>query len=160
MNDLVSGAITDGELGLTTTTKKIAEFFGKTHQHVLNAVANLDCSDDFSLTNFRSSDYTTERGKVYKCCEITEKGFYFLVMGFTGKKAAKWKEEFLNEFERLRNGTLSIDAKMTEISKEMNCIKDAGRKWGEIGRAINNRKKKAVFESEKLLNTVQLRLEY
>ena len=81
-------------------------------------------------------------------------------MGFTGKKAAKWKEEFIAEFKRLRTGMLNIDERMTEISKRLDQIKKDGQEWSEIGRAINKNKKIALLESEKLLSDVQLKLEY
>lgn len=82
----------------TTTSLLIAEKFGKTHNVVMRAVRNLDCSDDFSRCNFASRDYTDERGKTQPLYEITRDGFSFLCMGFTGKKAAQWKETFIKAF--------------------------------------------------------------
>ena len=121
---------------------------------------NLECSDEFSTRNFTQSEYTTERGKTYRCHNITESGFYFLVMGFNGEKAAKWKELFIDEFKRLREGTLDIDRRMNLISKKLDLIKEDGKKWSEIGREINKNKKIAVAESAKLLDDVQLKLTY
>ena len=81
-------------------------------------------------------------------------------MGFTGKKAAKWKVEFLNEFSRLRAGTLNIDQRVTEISIKLDQIKQDGKQWSDIGREIHKNKKIALIESEKLLSDVQLKLAY
>jgi len=145
---------------LTTTSKIIAAAFGKTHRDVLRAISSLDCSEEFSLRNFTQSEYMTERGKTYQCNDITEEGFYFLCMGFTGKAAAKWKESFIAEFKRLRVGTLSIDKRMTEISKKLDQVKLDGQLWSKLGREINNNKKIALIESDKLINDVQLKLAY
>jgi len=145
---------------LTTTSKVIAEAFGKPHRNILRDIESMDCSEEFSQLNFEQSDYVTERGKTYKCVNVTEKGFYFLCMGFTGKPAAKWKEAFIAEFDRLRVGTLSIDRRMTEISKKLDQVKLDGQLWSKLGREINNNKKIALIESDKLINDVQLRLDY
>ena len=40
-----------------TTSLDIAEKFGKSHKHVLDAIRNVDCSEEFSRTNFRLSNY-------------------------------------------------------------------------------------------------------
>ena len=156
MTDLI---ISSGD-NLTTTSKIIADVFGKTHRHINEAISNLDCSEEFSTANFRQSEYSTERGKTYQCWDITEKGFYFLCMGFTGKAAAKWKESFISEFHRLRLGTMSIDKRMTEISKKLEAVKLDGQLWSKLGREINNNKKIALIGSDKLINEVQLKLDY
>ena len=145
---------------LTTTSKVISDVFGKVHRVVLKAINEVECSDEFRAHNFMLSYYTSPQNKKIKCYNITESGFYFLVMGFTGKKAAKWKELFIEEFKRLRVGTLNIDQRMTEISNKLNQIKKDGQKWSEIGRVINKNKKQALIESENLLNDVQLKLDY
>ena len=47
MKSIVS--IKDGEI--TTTTKIVADVFGKIHRDVIRAVSDLDCSEEFSLRN-------------------------------------------------------------------------------------------------------------
>ena len=147
-------------VSLTTTSKVISDVFGKVHRVVLKAIDDLDCSDDFRQHNFVLSSYVSPQNKNIKCYNITEDGFYFLAMGFTGKKAAKWKEAFIAEFKRLRVGVLNIDQRTTEISNRLDQIKADGKKWSEIGREINKSKQVAMAESEKLLNEVQLKLAY
>ena len=41
----------------TTTSLKVAEAFGKQHNLVLRAIANLDCSPEFRLCNFAQSSF-------------------------------------------------------------------------------------------------------
>ena len=83
---------------LSTTSKVVADVFGKTHRDVLRAIKLIDCSNEFSVRNFAQSDYKTARGKVYQCYNITRDGFAFLCMGLTGKKAAEWKEKYISAF--------------------------------------------------------------
>ena len=106
MSDLVNEK--SGQV--VTTSVKIAEIFGKEHRRVLQTIRELDCSDDFRLHNFvqtlkirkMPNGASTEGPMFY----VTRDGFVFLVMGFTGKTAAKFKEAYIRAFnemeERLR----------------------------------------------------------
>ena len=65
----------------------VAKMFGKDHNKVLRDIRELDCSEEFSLSNFGQSTYTDERGKRKPCVNMTRDGFTFLVMGYRGKKS-------------------------------------------------------------------------
>ncbi|HBC1013106.1 TPA: Rha family transcriptional regulator [Escherichia coli] len=84
-----------------TTSVAIAEFFGKRHERVLGKIRNLDCSSNFNEHNFVSVTYTDAKGEKRPMYQITKNGFVFLVMGFTGKKAAAFKEAYIAEFDRM-----------------------------------------------------------
>lgn len=84
-----------------TTSVAIAEFFGKRHERVLDKIRNLDCSAKFTEHNFVPSEYTDSTGRKLPMYQITKNGFVFLVMGFTGKKAAAFKEAYIAEFDRM-----------------------------------------------------------
>lgn len=81
-----------------TTSQVIAEKFGKRHSHVLRAIENLECSNEFNERNFGLVDYIDAKGEKRPMYRITRDGFAFLVMGFTGSQAAAWKEKFLAAF--------------------------------------------------------------
>ena len=73
-----------------TTSLMVAERFGKRHDRVLRAIENLECSNEFRVSNFGETSYTqAQNGQSYKMYEITKDGFAFLVLGFTGKPAAE-----------------------------------------------------------------------
>ena len=76
-----------------TTSLNVAQVFGKRHHHVIDACKSLECSDEFRETNFRLADYLDAQGKPRPMYEMTRDGFTFLVMGFTGKEAARWSAE-------------------------------------------------------------------
>ena len=61
----------------------------------------MECSEDFRASNFGLSEITYQNGNIKKQLPmyyITRDGFMFLVMGFTGKTAAKWKEAYIKAF--------------------------------------------------------------
>ena len=98
MNDLVFVGRNDRVL---TTSLKVAEIFGKEHSKVMRDITNLYCSDDFRAANFGGSSYTSEQNKQFPMYEMTKDGFTFLVMGYTGKKAAAFKEAYIKRFNEM-----------------------------------------------------------
>lgn len=86
-----------------TTSVAVAEYFRKMHKDVLKKIDNIDCSVEFSERNFAPAEYTDEQGKKRPAYQITKNGFVFLVMGFTGKRAAAFKEAYIAEFDRMEN---------------------------------------------------------
>lgn len=84
-----------------TTSMNVAEVFGKQHKNVLQDIRNLDCSEEFTRLNFQPSEYTDSTGRKLPMYTITRDGFTFLVMGYRGKKAAKFKEEYIKAFNRM-----------------------------------------------------------
>lgn len=108
-----------------TTSRIVAETFEKNHSHVLRDIRELHCSDEFRTTNFGLMVEMKElpqggasRSEYY---EITKDGFTFLVMGYTGEKAAKFKEMFIEAFntnEALLSSDDYILLRSQEILKE------------------------------------------
>lgn len=83
-----------------TTSLIIAKIFGKRHDNVLRDILSMECSPEFRLLNFEESSYLNDQKKPQPMYEITKDGFSFLAMGYTGEKAAKFKEDFINEFNK------------------------------------------------------------
>lgn len=90
-----------------TTSLAIATHFGKRHDNVLRSIQRLDCSEEFSALNFEGAKYTDEQGEQRPMYHITRDGFVFLVMGFRGKKAALWKERYINAFNQMEAALLN-----------------------------------------------------
>ncbi len=92
---------------LITTSKLVAETFGKLHKNIIQKIESLECSDEFTSANFSAyvqdlsiGNGATRKSKIFN---ITKDGFMFLVMGFTGKKAARIKEAYINAFNDMEN---------------------------------------------------------
>lgn len=84
-----------------TSSLKVAELFGKQHKNVLQKLESLDCSPKFTELNFQLSEYSDSTGRKLPMYELTKDGFIFLVMGFTGEKAAQIKEAYINTFNQM-----------------------------------------------------------
>ncbi|MDO2950579.1 Rha family transcriptional regulator [Aeromonas simiae] len=86
---------------LMTTSLKVAEAFGKRHDNLLRKIETLGCSLEFNALNFEAVEYLDLKGETRKAWNMTKDGFMFLVMGFTGAKAAAIKEAYISEFNRM-----------------------------------------------------------
>lgn len=84
-----------------TSSLAIADYFAKRHDDVLKKIRTLECSASFTARNFSVSDYTDCTGRKLPCYQITRDGFAFLAMGFTGKRAAQFKEAYINAFNQM-----------------------------------------------------------
>ena len=94
-----------------TTSRNVAEVFGKEHKNVLADIRNaIETNPDkeFSRLNFQPSEFTTERGKTYQEYLLTRDGTMLLIMGYTGPKAMALKTAYIKRFnemeQALRNG--------------------------------------------------------
>lgn len=79
----------------------LAKMFGKQHKSVLRAIENLDCSEEFNQHNFAPVKYRDAKGELRPCYAMTRDGFTFVAMGFTGKKAAQFKEAYIKRFNEM-----------------------------------------------------------
>lgn len=140
VTEVVQVAPTDQELSLVavenehavTTSLRVAEVFGKQHKNVVRDIKSLDCSEEFRELNFEPSKIDYQNGNIKKQLPmyyITRDGFMFLVMGFTGKTAAKWKEAYIKAFNEME----------AKIRAE------------QMAKAIEEHDRKEAIEYEKLL---------
>lgn len=97
MSELVF--IENGEA--VTDSLKVAEVFGKRHDSVMRDIRNLECSEEFNLHNFVEVDYVDDRKRTYAKYLIKRDGLTFLVMGYTGKTAAEYKEKYIAAFNQM-----------------------------------------------------------
>ena len=99
-----------------TTSRIVAEKFGKQHSDVLKAIRNIindvnaaQVIENKAQSNFTFSDffieatYTDITGRTLPEYLITEDGLALLVMGFGGVNAMRIKLKFVAEFNRMKN---------------------------------------------------------
>ncbi|MCY1422140.1 phage regulatory protein, Rha family [compost metagenome] len=87
-----------------TTSRAVAERFGKRHKDVIKAIKKLlaDSPDpDFNGRNFAPVNYLDAKGETRPEYRLTHDGFALLAMGFTGPEALAWKIAFLQAFNAL-----------------------------------------------------------
>lgn len=89
-----------------TTSYLVAETFGKPHKNVLRDIDSLECSDNLRRLNFELSFKIRELpnggSKEERFYYIGKDGFTFLAMGYTGKKAAEFKEKYIAAFNAMQ----------------------------------------------------------
>ena len=113
-----------------TTSLKVAEIFGKLHKNVLRDIQEKilpHVSSDFAQLNFEPSSYVNEQNKHQPMYYITRDGFTMVAMGYTGAKAMKFKEAYINEFNKMEamlqkrrpNNEDLIDQAATKITAKL-----------------------------------------
>lgn len=91
----------DGKL--YASSLEIAERFKKQHKDVLKAIANIECPEEFNQRNFAPIFYQDDMNRTQPAFLISRDGLAFLIMGFTGKKAAVWKVKYIETFNRMES---------------------------------------------------------
>lgn len=99
-----------------TTSLIVAEAFGKQHRNVLQSIEKLECSKVFTELNFQLSEYRDSTGRSLPMYNITRDGFAFLAFGFTGKKAAEFKEKFILAFNQMEEFLLEKTGKRVDVN--------------------------------------------
>ncbi len=110
MTDLVFKGQNDQVL---TNSLLVAEKFGKEHSKVMRDIENLSCSNEFRAANFGVSSYISLQNKELPMYVMTKDGFSFLVMGYTGKKAGLFKEEYIKAFNTMERSLKEIKTPQT-----------------------------------------------
>lgn len=95
----------------TVTSLQVAHHFEKEHFHVVRSIRELECSAQFHESNFglMTRDVLVGNGALRQdpYYHMTRDGFAFLAMGFTGKRAAQWKEAYIAAFNRMEEQLLA-----------------------------------------------------
>ncbi|ENZ4993818.1 Rha family transcriptional regulator [Escherichia coli] len=116
-------AIVDGQA--VTSSLAVADFFSKRHDDVLKKIRILDCSPEFCARNFAETSILVHQpnGGTRKlpCYHITRDGFAFLAMGFTGKRAAQFKEAYINAFNQMEK-QLSKPSVPSDVAHNANVL--------------------------------------
>lgn len=88
---------------VVTSSRNVADGFEKKHKNVLQTIENLECSEDFRWLNFQPGSYKDAQNQERPEYLITRDGFSFLAMGFTGEKAARFKETYIRAFNEMES---------------------------------------------------------
>lgn len=99
-----------------TDTRRVAKAFGKSHDNVLKAVDALEISPEFDGVNFYATSYTDQSNRQKRMIMMTRAGFVRLVMAFTGKKAAAFKEDYIAQFDAMEGELRGLHGDSPEIN--------------------------------------------
>lgn len=113
MTDLVFKGRNDQVL---TNSLLVAEKFGKGHKHVLDAIRELiqGCAETSADPMFVETIYVNEQNRQeYPMFVMNRDGFTLLAMGFTGKKALKFKLDYIAAFNAMERSLKEIKTPQT-----------------------------------------------
>ena len=95
---------------LVTTSRNVAEVFGKEHKNVLADIRNIIASnsdEEFGRLNFQQSTYRNEQNKEQPEYLLTRDGTMLLIMGYTGEKALALKTAYIKRFNEMEQALKS-----------------------------------------------------
>ena len=101
MNDLV--IMKDQQA--VTSSLQVAETFDKSHKHVLEAIDNLKegVAENWADLFYEDTYIHPQNRQPYRVIYMNRDGFTLLAMGFTGKKALKFKMQYIEAFNQMEN---------------------------------------------------------
>lgn len=80
-------------------SRDVAAYFGKEHRNILRDIEKLIGE---GVLKFEHTPYIDpQNGQTYKSYNMDRDGFTLLAMGFTGKKALKFKLAYINQFNAM-----------------------------------------------------------
>ena len=110
----------------------VARMFEKEHKDVLKSIRNLDCSEEFLRRNFAPISYSDQYGRAQRAYAMTRDGFTFLVMGYRGKKAARFKEAYIKRFNEMESFIRTLVATrqdFPELTENIKLLHDSPRPY-------------------------------
>lgn len=155
MNNLITldNRIHNNNGKITTTSFDVADVFEKRHCDVLRSIKRLKCSYEFNVRNFALVKYLDEKGETRISYKMTKDGFVFLVMGFTGDKAAQFKEAYIDAFNKMeaaiidKNGLVPVKPHTRRLPSAPREIKLSEKARSEIGGIVKKCVAVAVKET-------------
>lgn len=113
-------------------SRLVAQMFEKAHKNVLqniDAILKPDSgfSKEFNRLNFQPISYKDAMNRKQRAYAMTRDGFTMLVMGFTGKKAARFKELYIqrfNEMEQTIKTLVSARMQFPQITEQIRLLHD------------------------------------
>ncbi len=97
---------------------QVAQSLNRRHADVLKSIQAAECSDKFRERNFSFSTYDGNNGRPNPMVWMTRDGFSLLMMGFTGREAAEWRERYIEAFNKLSEAAAGADARAPAVPKD------------------------------------------
>ena len=131
------------------TSRDVAEFFEKRHDHVLRDIDNLVAKEprlagehmSFFGESFRDVETANGAVRQFRIYNMTQDGFTLLAMGFTGERALEFKLRYIEAFHmmnaELRAQSEDRARRLDEVPPEsgtywLGLVREARRTFGKI----------------------------
>lgn len=159
MNEIVFRGANDQAM---TSSLLVAKEFGKEHNKVMRDINNLACSQEFRAANFGESSYVSQQGKEFPMFTMTKDGFSFLVMGYTGKKAAQFKEAYINAFNKMESeirSSIKPKSQLEILQMSINQLVEQEHRLSSVERDVAETKKEIAEMKQERIENGKLLLE-
>ncbi len=156
MNELVFKGANDQVL---TNSLLVAKKFGKEHKHVLETIRELikGCAENSADLMFVESTYVNEQNKQeYHMFIMNRDGFTLLSMGFTGKKALKFKLDYISAFNAMEKALKEQQKPLSQLEvlvQSAQALLEQSKRIDNVEREIADMKQERE-ENGKLLLSV------
>lgn len=137
-----------------TNSLLVAEKFGKRHADVIRSIENILNTEDESLNAkmrlaFVSATYEDSTGKSNPVYVMNRKGFSILVMGYTGIKALRFKNDFYDAFDLMEK---ALKEQQKPLSQLEILVQSAQALLEQSRRIENVEKRLDAIEQERVEN--------
>ena len=120
-----------------TSSRTIAETFEKSHKHVLESIDNLKegVAENWADLFYETTYIHPQNKQEYREFLMNRDGFTLLAMGFTGKKALRWKLKYIEAFNRMEQKIIEQQEQIAELTKRNNAearLKNANTRQAKL----------------------------
>lgn len=141
-----------------TNSLLVAEKFGKTHDNVLKAIRNIltggVVENNETLMFAETTYYNQQNGQSYPMFIMNRDGFTLLAMGFTGKKAMKFKLDYIAAFNKMEAALKESQKKLSGaeyLLQQAQLMVEQERRMSAVEQRLDNMDRERKENGEKLL---------
>lgn len=146
---------------------KVAENFGKRHQHVMllirnqiNAISlsNFGQRETFLRLGFVLTKYKNPRGQEFPRYDLNREAFEFVALGLTGAKAVEWKLNYIFEFRRMQRELQQAHNKIAELTQLGLFPEDVREPEYTIAEILEKLARIGLFNSRTTANSIKSKI--
>ena len=140
-----------------TNSLLVAEKFGKEHRNVLQAIRDIIGyaeNSAYPQMFVESTYYNQQNGQNYPMFVMNRDGFTLLAMGFTGKRAMKFKLDYIAAFNKMESALKDSQKKLSGaeyLLQQAQLMVEQERRMSAVEQRLDNMDRERKENGEKLL---------
>ena len=148
-----------------TSSLLVAKSFGKEHKHVLDSIRKLieGCAEISADPMFEETTYVNEQnGQTYPMYLMNRDGFTLLVMDFKGKKAMRFKLDYIKAFNKMESeikAAMKPKSQLEILQISINQLVEQEHRLSSVERDVADTKKEIAEMKQERIENGKLLLE-
>lgn len=140
-----------------TNSLLVAEKFGKEHRNVLQAIRDIIGyaeNSAYPQMFVESTYYNQQNGQNYPMFVMNRDGFTLLAMGFTGKRAMRFKLDYIAAFNKMESALKDSQKKLSGaeyLLQQAQLMVEQERRMSAVEQRLDNMDRERKENGEKLL---------